>query len=219
MQIADYQRELSWLAVRVTYRGWKGMVGKKKRVICGMVIPLLVCFQLEVSLGLWLLSAQSDGVWCLTGCIARCLRWASSGEAGKVCKVPWFTPLQTCMAGPGLEKPWLHGQSMSSLPLQRCMLCYQSQARRSCVQEDQAVVLVLAHLAISAQAFLHFVHLPKSLWGLQQTNNWLSGSFAAFSGCSLPEAPRDLVCYVARRGEKTAWNGRLFLAKEIHPAE
>lgn len=183
-----------------------------------MHIPLLVCFQLEVSPGLCLLGARRDGVWPLTRCVARRLHWASSGEAGKVGKVPQFAPLQTWVAGPGLEEPWLQGQSASSWPLRRCILCYQSRARRSCVQE-QAVILVLGHETISAQAFLHLVHLPKSLWGQQQTKNWLSSSFAAFSGCPLPEAPGHLVCYSARRGKKGAWNGRLFPAKEIHPAE
>ena len=143
----------------------------------------------------------------LWGCVCWVLRavayrlcWVSSGEAGKVGKVPWFTPLQTCVSGRALASRSEH----VFMTLQRCVLCYRSWACRSCVQEEQAVILVLAHETVSAQAFVHLVHLPKSLWGLQQTKNWLSGSFAAFSGCPLPEAPGDLVCYLARRGEKTA---------------
>lgn len=86
------------------YRGWK-LGGGGGGSICGMLIPFLVCFQLEVFLGLCLWSSQRDGVWHLTRCLARHLHWFCNGEARKVGEVPQFTPLQTCVAGPGLEEP------------------------------------------------------------------------------------------------------------------
>lgn len=74
--------------------------------------------------------------------------------------------------------------------------------------------MALAHETVSAQAFLLFGHLTKS-----QGRNWLSGSFVAFSGYLLPEALGDLLCYLARREKRTTWDGTLFPAKEINPAE
>lgn len=55
--------------------------GEKKRGgICDMLISLPACFQLEVSPGLRLLSAQSDGVWRLPQCVPTSIESAAERQ-------------------------------------------------------------------------------------------------------------------------------------------
>lgn len=75
-----------------------------------MLLLFLVCFQMECLSGLVSVEVSEGGIWHQTQWIAHHLQ--CSREAKNVGEVPQFIPLKSFVLGPGLEEPWLQGQSI-----------------------------------------------------------------------------------------------------------
>lgn len=82
------------------------MVGGKKKGVSVACLSPSLCLSGAVSFEL-----SEGGVWHQTQWVAHHLQCSRQGR--KVGEVPQLTPLQSFVVGPGLEDPWLQGQSVS----------------------------------------------------------------------------------------------------------